>query len=69
MSLIKEAYGCKVGWLTYDDEAEATAASVKAKLDARRKAGQGYDFGYSSPGEVRPLDHPEHGKCWVVTIP
>lgn len=64
MTLIHEEYGCKVGWLTYDNEAEARERAAKARLDAEDKAARGYDFGYCVPGEVRKV---EDG--WVVTIP
>ena len=70
MALINLSSGCKVGWETYDNEAEALVASERARVDARRKAGLGYDFGYCVPGEVRHIEnHADHGECWIVTIP
>jgi hypothetical protein len=70
MALIEQRAGCKVAWATYDNEAEALAASEQAKKDAVRRAELGFDFGYCVPGEInhRP-DHPEHGEVWVVTLP
>lgn len=70
MARIDYRGGCKVAWETYDDEAEAVAAGKAAEKEADRKAKLGYDFGYSWPGEVRHnAAHPEHGECWVVTVP
>ena len=68
MALIRENYGCKVGWQTFDNEAEAKAASEQAKKEAIRKAGLGYDFGYCVPGNItHRVD--EDGERWTVTIP
>lgn len=62
MALIKETGGCKVGWATYDNEAEARD---RAKLESQRredKFRRGYDFGYQWPGSVSQ-DADGH---WVV---
>lgn len=70
MAIIRQDSGCKVGWVTYDDKAEAEAAAVKAREEAVAMAARGYDFGYQSPGEVRqgrrytevlPEGHPRAG--------
>jgi hypothetical protein len=53
MAIIRQESGCKVGWVTYDNEAEAREAGVKARAEAIEMASRGYDFGYQSPGEVR----------------
>ena len=52
MAIIRQDSGCKVGWVTYDNEDEARAAGVKARSEAIEMASRGYDFGYQSPGEV-----------------
>jgi len=44
--------GCKVGWHYYTKHTDAVLASDVAKLEAAYKAGQGYDFGYQSPGRI-----------------
>lgn len=70
MARVEYRGGCKVAWETYDNEDEAKKASADAVIEAERKAGLGYDFGYSSPGEIRHVpDHPEHGEVWIVTLP
>lgn len=53
---IAERGGCKVAWKTYATESEAKAAADWAKVEAARKAAQGYDFGYCSPGTYRKVD-------------
>lgn len=59
--------GCKVGWETYDNEAEAQAAAERESIARERKFAQGYDFGFQWPGSIRHVpDHPEHGEVWVV---
>jgi hypothetical protein len=45
--------GCKVGWEIYDNRADAEAAAKRAHELAVRKAEQGYDFGYQTPGTLR----------------
>jgi len=52
MALINQRSGCKVGWLTFDNEAEAREAAERAKEQARDAWSRGYDFGYQCPGEV-----------------
>jgi hypothetical protein len=70
MTMVAYRGGCKVAWETYDDEAEALAASEKAKVEAERKAKLGYDFGYQSPGQISHVpNHAEYGEVWIVTLP
>lgn len=67
---VSEQSGCKVGWLTYDNEADATVASELATKERARMALAGYDFGYQVPGEVLHRVNAETGEqTWVVTIP
>lgn len=62
--------GCKVGWETFTDEAAARARAETAATMRDRKLARGYDFGYLWPGTVQHVaDHPEHGECWIVTVP
>jgi len=71
MTLLTQNSGCKVGWETYDNEAEAQKASERAAKDRDRMLTQGYDFGWLWPGEIRHVEnHPEHGcDVWIVTTP
>lgn len=64
--LVKETYGCKVGWATYDNEAEARERAEEAKADAVRRAALGYDFGYSVPGSVTKVKGRDE---WMVVLP
>lgn len=67
---IRSNSGCKVGWDTYDNEAEARKASEAAKVEAVAMAQQGYDFGYQSPGEiVQARKDGEKIPEWTVTVP
>ena len=66
--------GCKVGWYYYRTKAAALRASAKAKATAIRRAEQGYDFGFCSPGAIRFIDPAENPKSayrglWEVTVP
>lgn len=69
MSLIKEDFGCKVGWATYDNEAEAIERAGTECVNRDRKLSQGYDFGYQWPGSI---DHHEatdtQPERWTVTL-
>jgi len=56
--------GCKVCWRTYANEKDAAAASLVALAEARHMEELGYDWGYQSPGHIRPV---EGGFC--VTCP
>lgn len=71
MALIEQRSGCKVGWETYDVEAEAQAASERSRTEAERKWARGYDFGYQVPGGITHVaDHPTYGReVWIVTTP
>jgi len=72
MSMIDQKFGCKVGWETYDNEAEALARSESAAKQRDRMFEQGYDFGYLWPGAVKHIaEHPDYdGKdVWVVVTP
>lgn len=65
MALIKRDSGCKVGWETYDDEAEARQRAAALVPERQRMLAAGYDFGFQWPGEVqRNADG-----TWTVTIP
>lgn len=66
MALISTRSGCKVGWDTYDDEAEAQAASARAREQAVKLARQGYDFGYQMPGYVTKAPDKDE---WTVVVP
>lgn len=50
----EQRVGCKVSWQYYETEEAAKAASIVAKHNARLDAAAGYDFGYQSPGSIRP---------------
>lgn len=65
MALIKRDSGCKVGWLTFDNEAEARECAARAKVEARQMEARGYDWGFQTPGEVRENRPGE----WTVTTP
>lgn len=69
MSCLGDRQGCKVAWSFWTTEAEAKTAAEKAIVDAERRAAQGYDFGYQSPGEIRRVDDYEFGPSWKVTLP
>lgn len=62
---IKSASGCKVGWYTYDNRADAEAASAVARADASRMRNLGYDFGYCIPGTMTE----RADGTFVVTVP
>jgi hypothetical protein len=62
MALISEEYGCKVGWATYDNEAEAQARAAVEAERREARAALGYDFGYQWPGSIE-----RRGECWRVT--
>ena len=66
MTMISSHSGIKVGWETYDNEAEALERSETARKQAEEMLEQGYDFGYCCPGEV--VKHSTEG-FWIVTIP
>jgi hypothetical protein len=67
---IREDSGCKVGWLTYDNQADAEKASQIAVEWGRKRAARGYDFGYESPGQVVHKVNSDTGEeRWIVTIP
>jgi hypothetical protein len=70
MAMVEYRSGCKVAWETYDDEHEAIGASNAAKVEAERKAGLGYDFGFQWPGSIQHVEnHPTHGEVWIVCLP
>lgn len=64
-SPVRTSSGCKVAWYTYATRAEAETAAKVARVEASRKAAFGYDFGYSSPGDIRT--NPDG--TFTVTIP
>jgi hypothetical protein len=67
---IRESSGCKVGWLTYDNQADAEEASRIALEQRGIRASMGYDFGYQSPGAIEHLvDSATGSEAWIVTIP
>ena len=68
MSAPKPLYsrsGCKVGWYFYSTRADAEAAVAAAVERAVRMVADGYDFGYSVPGEITEVAD----GTWRVTIP
>ena len=77
MSLLGIESGCKVGWEIYDNEEEARSRVPAVVAEAERRAEQGYDFGYSCPGDVRytdfyyrhgdKKDQPSYEDCWILT--
>lgn len=70
MAMVEIKGGCKVGWETYDNEAEAKEAAARASEERDRKFRLGYDFGYLWPGTIQHVpDHPEFGEVWIVTTP
>jgi hypothetical protein len=46
--------GMKVSWNYYKTLAEAELCSLAAKHNAQIQLAAGYDFGYQSPGSIRP---------------
>lgn len=66
---VTQRSGAKVGWLYYRTEAEAERASRLAEKEASRKAAQGYDFGFLSPGSIHHCDKGEYAGLWQVVIP
>jgi hypothetical protein len=63
---IERRSGCKVGWYTYDNLADAEKASKVAAARAVEMAGFGYDFGWCSPGEITES---ADGTRFTVTVP
>ena len=57
-------HGCRVSWYTYDNEADAEAASEAAEHNAEIDERMGFDFGMVIPGQIRKED----GK-FTVCIP
>lgn len=68
MAMIDKSAGCKVGWETFDSEAEAHARSATAVEEARSRAARGYDFGYLVPGTINTSER-DGKRVWVVTVP
>lgn len=70
MPIIRRDSGNKVGWTTYDNEAEAREAAAKARAQGIEMAGRGYDFGYTFPGVVDQIRRDgELVDEWRVTTP
>lgn len=69
MPLIKTESGCKVGWHFYDNEEEAIKASKSAREIGIRMLGQGYDFGWQLPGDIKRETDKHGNNVWVVTVP
>lgn len=66
MAIVKRTAGCKVGWVWYDNLAEAEAALPRIMRDAQRALELGFDFGFQCPGEIRQVDL--NGQpAWMVT--
>jgi len=61
---ISQRGGCKVRWMTFATEADAKACAKVAVQEAQRKADDGYDFGYCSPGSITKTE-----EGWEVCIP
>lgn len=79
MPLIRSDSGNKVGWETYDNEAEAKARAEQIAEQRDRMLIAGYDFGYCWPGEVTQARqyNDSHNASkgftllneWTVTVP
>jgi len=52
LAIINRRSGCKVGWVTFDNEEEAREFAAKQAEPRARALAQGYDFGYQWPGTV-----------------
>jgi|688.fasta_scaffold461649_1 hypothetical protein len=61
---VKSESGCKVGWLTYKNQEDASECSKIAFDNAMYLMTKGYEFGYSSPGAITETD-----QGFRVTIP
>jgi len=44
--------GCKVSWLTFDNETDARTAALVAAREADDLESRGYDFGFAAPGSI-----------------
>ena len=53
---ISAKYGCKVSWRTYETRAEAELCALAARHNARLDEALGYDFGFSTPGEIQETE-------------
>lgn len=58
--------GCRVTWLTYDNEIDARAAAMVAVHEANELEQRGYDFGFAAPGSIR---HDAETGTYTVCIP
>lgn len=63
---VKYRSGCKVGWEGYATLADAQAVVEHVREQAVRRAAQGYDFGWLTPGDISGPD--ADGLYWV-TVP
>lgn len=52
MAVVSQRSGCKVGWVTVDNLAEADWLADQAAEQAARMHANGYDFGYQMPGSI-----------------
>lgn len=51
---LKTRCGCKVSWYYYDNLKDAEECSKAARHNGEYQRWLGYDFGYCSPGSIRP---------------
>lgn len=62
---VSQRSGCKVGWMTFATKADAEKCARAARLEAKRQAENGYDFGYCTPGSIEKIG----ADRWEVCIP
>ena len=60
---VKTDVGAKVAWNAYATLAEAEQVAEEARQRAVRYLAMGFDFGYSTPGEIRK---DAEGLYWVT---
>jgi hypothetical protein len=56
MAIVKQDSGCRVGWVWYDNQEEASARAAVEREAAHRKVQDGHDFGYVYPGGVNETE-------------
>lgn len=61
--------GIKVAWYYFDSKDDAEKASEAARHNAQVKEGQGFDFGYCSPGSIVKMKDGEFAGKFEVCVP
>lgn len=56
LAVIKRDSGCRVGWLWFDNEAEARECAAVQRERGKAMVAEGYDFGYVFPGGVESTE-------------